>query len=112
LKVVVRHATDGKGLVYVSLFDNENDFLRRPRQVLSCTPKDGTCSVSFTFLPSGAHAVAAYQDVNGNRKLDRNFIGIPKEPSAMSNDAKGKYGPPKWRDAKFQLQPEISITLP
>ena len=29
------------------------------------------------------------------------LLGIPKEPFGFSNDAKGKFGPPKWQDAVF-----------
>ena len=33
--------------------------------------------------------------------ISGNFLGIPKEPFGFSNDAKGKFGPPKWNDAVF-----------
>ena len=40
---------------------------------------------------------------NDNGKMDTNFLGIPKEPVAISNNAKGKFGPPKYKDAKFMI---------
>jgi uncharacterized protein (DUF2141 family) len=52
-------------------------------------------------VPYGEYAVAAFLDMNGNGKQDRNFLGIPKEPYGFSNDARGTVGPAKWRDAKF-----------
>jgi uncharacterized protein (DUF2141 family) len=35
--------------------------------------------------------------------MDTNFLGIPKEDYGCSNNARGFMGPPKWKDAKFQI---------
>ena len=58
--------------------------------------------------------VSVLQDLNANRKLDVNFIGIPKEPSGSSNDAKATFSAPKFKDAVFTVgdQPvELRIRL-
>jgi uncharacterized protein (DUF2141 family) len=36
--------------------------------------------------------------------LDANILGIPKEGVGASNDAKGHFGPPKFKDAKFLVE--------
>lgn len=60
--------------------------------------------ISLTIeLPPGEYALSLYHDVNSNGKLDSNFIGIPKEPAVVSNNAPARFGPPKYRDAKFSL---------
>jgi transcriptional regulator GlxA family with amidase domain len=62
----------------------------------------------------GEYTVAAYQDINGNEKLDTNLIGIPKEPNAISNDAPARFGPPRYEDAKFTVGKDnlqITVTL-
>jgi uncharacterized protein (DUF2141 family) len=51
----------------------------------------------------GDYAVAVFEDINGNGKLDTNFLGIPKEPTGISRDAKGSFGPPKFADAAFKI---------
>jgi uncharacterized protein (DUF2141 family) len=51
----------------------------------------------------GEYAVAVFEDINGNGKLDTNFLGIPKEPVGTSRDAKGNFGPPKFVDAAFKI---------
>ncbi len=51
----------------------------------------------------GEYAVAVYEDINGNGKLDTNFLGIPKEPVGTSRDAKGNFGPPKFANAAFKI---------
>lgn len=48
----------------------------------------------FSEIPIGDYAVAVFHDVNSNNKLDKNFLGIPKEGYAFSKNAKGNFGPP------------------
>lgn len=64
---------------------------------------EGELVVFELELPLGEYAFSVFHDVNGNGKLDANFIGIPREPVASSNNAKPKFGPPKYEDAVFTL---------
>lgn len=52
--------------------------------------------------PAGDYAVLLFQDDNGNGELDRNFIGIPREPIALSNGYRPK-GPPSFQRARIRL---------
>ena len=70
----------------------------------------------FTFegLESGMYAVSLFHDENDNGKLDANFMGIPREPYAFSNNAKGFFGPPTFQDCQFEVvqgTKEIVISL-
>ncbi len=65
-------------------------------------------------LPPGVYAVSLYEDLNGNHKLDHNFLGIPREPVGASNNPPGRMGPPRYRDCCFRVgaQPkEITIMM-
>ena len=64
-------------------------------------------------LPDGIYAIGLYVDSNKNEKLDTNFFGIPKEQFGFSNNAKGRFGPPSFESASFELDgyKEISINL-
>ncbi|GHD15598.1 DUF2141 domain-containing protein [Tianweitania populi] len=59
--------------------------------------------ITFPNLPAGTYAVAVIHDENNNGKLDTNFVGIPKEGIAVSNNAVPKFSAPKFRDAGFVL---------
>ncbi len=70
-------------------------------------------SLAITLEP-GEYALTAYHDENDNKKLDANFIGIPKEPSGLSNDHRPKFGPPKYKKAAIEIREAgqiIDITL-
>ncbi|HXU73508.1 MAG TPA: DUF2141 domain-containing protein [Polyangia bacterium] len=56
----------------------------------------------FGDVPPGTYAVFAFHDENGNGALERSFLGVPKEGVALSNDARGHLGPPKFKDARFE----------
>lgn len=70
--------------------------------------------LSLEGLEPGEYAIAVFHDENGNGELDTNFLGIPKEGLGVSNDAKGSFGPPKYRGAAFTfdgLPRRLSITM-
>ena len=71
-----------------------------------------TCT--FPDLPAGTIAVTVLHDLNDNDELDKNRIGIPKEPLGFSNGARIRFGPPKFDDATFAFAGEdatIAITV-
>ena len=55
------------------------------------------------LLPYGEYAVTLFVDFNGNKKLDKNFLGIPKEQYGFSNNVMGKMSPPTFNQAKFAI---------
>ena len=42
-------------------------------------------------------------ELYGNKKLDKNFLGIPKEQYGFSNNAMGTLSAPTFKQAKFNL---------
>ncbi len=105
------------GTVVALLFNHNDGFPAKVAKACQRTSAKVTGSMvtlRFTELPLGTYAVTVYHDVNDNQKLDTNWIGIPKEPVAVSNNAKGRLGPPKWKDATFELREatqELTVNL-
>ena len=67
-----------------------------------------------TDLPPGTYAVSVYEDLNGNHKLDHNFLGIPREPVGASNNPRSRLGPPRFKQCSFHVgtaPKNIAITL-
>jgi uncharacterized protein (DUF2141 family) len=62
-----------------------------------------SAKIAFTGLYEGDYAISVFHDENMNKKLDKNFMGIPKEGYGASNNPKKKMGPPDFEEAKFQL---------
>lgn len=97
--------------VYVALYTTEGSFLKKPLKGTISEVSNGKATATFTELKPGTYAVSSFYDKNGNGKLDTNFLGIPKEPTAMSNNAKARFGPPKYKDAKFELETNTTIKI-
>ena len=112
LTVSVSGLIPGEGDVFVSVFASEDTFLRVPLQALNSSVGDSeTIVVAFTALPPGVYAVGVVYDENSNGKLDTGFFHIPKEPVGTSNNPKPRWGPPRWKDAKFSLDSDLSIEV-
>ena len=72
----------------------------------------GTRSATYSFeLPDGVYAIGIFVDVNGNNRLDKNFLGIPKEQYGFSNDATGLFGPPSFTDASFTISGDRKLSI-
>lgn len=114
LTVNVEGLKSDKGTVDAALHSRKEAFPTKPAQAGALTRsaiQGGKAALVFENVAPGVYAVAVYHDVNGNGKLDTNFIGIPKEPTGSSNDAKAKMGPPKFEDARFTLSGDMTITV-
>ncbi len=101
-------ATTGK--VYVAVFTSDN-WLNKRIAGGEALVKDGIATVEIANIPYGTYGVSAYFDENDNKELDKGLFGIPKEPVACSNGAKGFMGPPKFKDAKFELKDSSETIL-
>ena len=105
------------GTVVGLLFNRNDGFpakIAKACQLASSKVAGNVVTLRFADVPLGTYAVTVYHDVNDNQKLDTNWVGIPKEPVAISNNAKGRIGPPKWKDASFELREatkELTVSL-
>jgi len=109
LTVVVGNGRSNAGRVHVALCPQKS-FLKDDCALEASAPaQKGTTSVTFANVPPGEWAAQVFQDENGNKKVDRNFLGIPKEGVGFSRDAKIVFSPPKWRDAVFshEAKPQV-----
>lgn len=64
---------------------------------------DGRARFTFPGVAPGVYAVAAFQDTNGNRHLDRTPLGLPLEPYGFSGEV-GRRARPDFRGAAFVLR--------
>lgn len=93
------------GSLAVAVFRDAAAFRRGEDPVASRTvPRTGAVTtVTFTGLAPGRYAVAAFHDTDGNGDLTLWPIGLPREAYGFSNDARGRFGPPPFAAAAFDL---------
>src|SRR5215470_16798365 len=119
LTVRVTGARNTKGKIGVTLFQNAQGFpddtskaIRQ--QAVDIDPNTMSAQVVFNDLPLGTFAISVLHDENDNGKMDKNFVGMPREGYGASNNPKKKRRAPTFDEAKFSLnsvEQSIEITL-
>lgn len=106
LHITLSNIREAKGSIYVALYDNKANFQNtdkiRAKKIVRVDAK-GTIDISFPKLPAGSYSISCFHDINGNGKLDTNFLGIPTEPYGFSNNARPKFRAPNWEETRFYL---------
>ena len=108
LTVRVTGARNTKGKIWVTVFQDAQGFPEDPskavrQQSVDIDPNTMSAQVTFKDLPQGTFAVSVLHDENGNGKMDKNFVGMPKEGYGASNNPKKKKRAPTFDEAKFSL---------
>ncbi|NBW08978.1 MAG: DUF2141 domain-containing protein [Caulobacteraceae bacterium] len=70
----------------------------------------GQHTATFT-VPVGDYAVKSFHDVNGDGRMNTNPFGMPTEPYAFSNNARGNMGPATWDQAHFTVEGDTAQTI-
>jgi uncharacterized protein (DUF2141 family) len=66
--------------------------------------------IVFDVAP-GTYAAAAHHDANANGKVDTNFLGIPREGYAVSNDPRPRFRAPRFSEAQVTITGDTTLTL-
>jgi uncharacterized protein (DUF2141 family) len=112
IKVVVVGLHSNAGEVDCALFGSADGFPDDSSKAGKTTRskiEKGEAVCMFADVAPGDYAVSVFHDENSNGKLDRNFMGMPKEGVGASNDAAGHFGPPKFDDARFSYKGGRSV---
>ena len=78
-----------RGQVYVRIYANERDY-KGDVPCASYVLDSASESIVHSFdIAAGEYVISLFQDSNGNGKSDTNFLGMPREPVALSNHTRG-----------------------
>jgi len=114
IEVCVGNIRSSDGTVGVALFNTKKGFPGKSEKAIDGknVPAGEQCVVVFENVPYGTYAVSVLHDENGNGKMDKAFLGIPKEGFGTSNNPKLKMGPPSFSDSQFDFaQQKITLNI-
>lgn len=114
LSIKILGLETNEGNLMVALIDNAEAFDANGEPVRDARVaiERGEGLANLSTIPYGTYAVKVFHDENSNGKLDTNFVGYPKESFGFSRDAMGKFGPPSFEEAKFEVaSPELAMTI-
>ena len=105
LKIEIRNLENNLGYILMDFRDGDD------KEVKGFSGKitDKTCNIVINDLNPGKYSFKYFHDDNDNKKLDTNWIGIPKEGYGFSNNAKGHFGPPEFIETVFEVKKDTSI---
>lgn len=103
-----------EGFIAVGVYNTKDTFLKEGKTFTGTfePSKEGTTEITITDLPKGIYAVSIFHDKNGNKVLDTNFIGIPKEPVAFYKGKMKTFGPPGFEECSFVVDSDTEIHIP
>ena len=111
--VTVTNLVNDKGICKTCIFTNASSFAGNG-PALKCKDvaiKNKTSSLVFDAVPQGFYAIAVFHDENNNNKMDKNFLGIPKEGYGASKNKLPFASAPTFNDNKFEVQANSTINI-
>lgn len=117
VEVSITNVSEAKGTIRVAVFANAADFEEEKNAVYNEAIALTSTATIYRRLPlSGrsSYGIAVYHDLNNNGKLDRNSLGIPKEPYAFSKNPSAKWQAPAFSEIAFvpnEVNGRLSLKL-
>lgn len=102
----INFSSEGKkGVINLSVYTSESTYMKSTNKKYKLEMLDGENKqiIIENLCINENYSIAAFLDENDNGKLDKNFLGIPKEPYGFSKNVKGMFGPPDFEETKIYL---------
>ena len=98
-----------KGVLSCFIFDSREGFLQESKalQTYGAKVNSNTATCEFDIPVNKEYAIAVLDDENGNRILDKNAFGSPKEGWATSNNITHAFSAPTFDESKVLLREKL-----
>jgi len=118
LRVSITDYENTKAVLRVGVFTPSGGFPKSNRGAKGYEIKPNgqkSVTLAITDLDYGDYAIAVYQDVNNNGKLDTGgLLGMPQEPYCFSNNFRpmARLRAPRFSDCRFTYSPtQTAVSL-
>ncbi len=113
LTIKITNVENTAGKIVVGIYNDARSWLKKGKEFISVLlePKDKKTEVKIEGLPPGSYAVSIYHDSNSNHRCDKNFLGIPTEKIAFSQNVRPRLRKPKYKECNFTILETKSIDL-
>jgi uncharacterized protein (DUF2141 family) len=113
LRLEFDNKSSDKGTFEIGVFTSAEGFPndRDPELGFSYTADQSYVDIPLAKLKSQTIAIAIYQDINENGKMDKNFLGIPKEPYGFSLNPRIISSAPSFSECEVNIATTDAITI-
>lgn len=102
-----------KGVCRACLFPSEEAFSGRgePFRCVQTRVTGAAVQAEFENVPPGTYALFVLHDANSNNKMDKNFLGVPKEGYGASRNKLPFAAAPTFKDNRFEVANNSTVRL-
>ncbi len=113
IDVEITNILNKNGDVKIGLYNKAEDFSKIDKVYKEATIKisSKTVKYKFTNIPNGTYAIAIFHDENQNGKIDKNFLGIPKEGYGFSKNIRPSLRSANFEESKFELNKSKTLSI-
>lgn len=116
IRVEVLNIRNSTGAVACALFESPEGFprkfLRFATNIMMIKIRETRARCDFLDIPPGTYALAVIHDEDMDGELGTNWLGVPKEGYAFSNEAKASMSAPSFEAASFTYEGEkLDMTI-
>jgi len=99
------------GEIRFAIYDSKENHMEKEFRTATSSVENNTAKINLENMPKGTYSFSYYHDVNNNNELDKNMMGIPKEPYGFSNGEKGRFGPPSFEESKIVITKDTTLQI-
>jgi uncharacterized protein (DUF2141 family) len=110
----ITNLKNDKGVCRACLFNSPSSFkgeAGKPFQCVTASVKNQTSQAVFSNVPAGIYAMFVFHDENSNNKMDKNFMGIPKEGYGASKNKLPFASAPGYNENMFTADGKTIVKL-
>ena len=110
----INNLKNNNGVCRACIFNNPSSFTSEtaiPFKCITVPIKNQSATALFNDIPPGTYAMFVLHDENNNNKMDKNFIGIPKEGYGASGNKLPFASAPGYNDNKFIIEGNTTVKL-
>lgn len=106
INLTAEQVRNSGGYITLTLYPDDQSRFLKPNGSLYVTKvkaQAGTTEACIFVPGPGAYGLVLYHDENGNGRIDRNLIGIPKEGFGFSNNPKIFLSAPSFKAVRMTI---------
>ncbi len=113
LLITVPNINPIKGEIQVSVYDNDESFLKENEEsrIYRFKVKGANGKFVINDLPNGEYAFIIYHDENNNKEMDKSIIGMPKEGYGFSKNFQPGLSRPDFENCSVFMNQDVKIEI-
>ncbi len=113
LTVKVTGIENHKGEIELALYKDPKKFAKvgQTYRLVRIKPDNSTLTYEFKNLDQGKYAICLFHDENNNKVCDKNFLGIPTEAYAFSNNIRPRLSVPTFEECSTYLDKNKTFSI-